>query len=424
MTPRDEQRVGWCPGALRPMLTGDGLLLRVRPRAGAFTLAALEAIAGTARRFGSGSIDLTNRANLQIRGVSGATLPAAVASLAAAGLLDSNAGAEAIRNVVVDPLAGLDPRAVDVRPIAVELEAWLAGTTALYALPGKFGFSLDGGSHAPGPLQSDIMVRALSRDTCRIVLNGDVSMAALVAPDDAAETLICIATEFLAIASRNRDVRRMRDAVRVCGAKSIFAACGVTASPIGRETEETPPTPIGILAEAGSTYAVGTGFPFGRIRAEELETLCAQARASGAIEGRPTCSRCLVFPTSSPAGADAILALAGGMRLIVDAGDPRLRMDACPGAPYCPRATTSTRDDAESLIPVLAALGTDAPTVHVSGCAKGCARRAAADWTFVAHDGVYDLIRDGAADAPPVMTSIPPRNLAATVAEFAAGAGR
>ncbi|MFD1807161.1 hypothetical protein ACFSHQ_00890 [Gemmobacter lanyuensis] len=25
---------GWCPGALRPMMSGDGLVVRVRPRLG------------------------------------------------------------------------------------------------------------------------------------------------------------------------------------------------------------------------------------------------------------------------------------------------------------------------------------------------------------------------------------------------------
>ena len=29
---------GWCPGGLRPMASGDGLIIRVRPWCGAFTL--------------------------------------------------------------------------------------------------------------------------------------------------------------------------------------------------------------------------------------------------------------------------------------------------------------------------------------------------------------------------------------------------
>ena len=31
---------GWCPGALRPMESGDGLIVRLRPRAGAAHLSA------------------------------------------------------------------------------------------------------------------------------------------------------------------------------------------------------------------------------------------------------------------------------------------------------------------------------------------------------------------------------------------------
>jgi hypothetical protein len=43
---------GWCPGVQRPMQSGDGLLVRVRPWAGAFTLeqaAGLADIAATPR---------------------------------------------------------------------------------------------------------------------------------------------------------------------------------------------------------------------------------------------------------------------------------------------------------------------------------------------------------------------------------------
>ena len=40
MTATAHLRKGWCPGALRPMQSGDGLLLRVRPKAGSFSIAA------------------------------------------------------------------------------------------------------------------------------------------------------------------------------------------------------------------------------------------------------------------------------------------------------------------------------------------------------------------------------------------------
>ena len=62
---------GGCPGALRPMQSGDGLIVRLRPRAGAFALDDLMAVADISVRHGNGLIDLTRRANLQLRGVRG-----------------------------------------------------------------------------------------------------------------------------------------------------------------------------------------------------------------------------------------------------------------------------------------------------------------------------------------------------------------
>src|SRR5215470_331896 len=60
---------GWCPSAFRPMLSGDGLVVRIRPRGGRLTAAQACGIADLAERHGNGLIDLTGRANLQIRGV-------------------------------------------------------------------------------------------------------------------------------------------------------------------------------------------------------------------------------------------------------------------------------------------------------------------------------------------------------------------
>jgi precorrin-3B synthase len=98
---------GWCPGALRPMASGDGLIVRVRPRCGAFTLPAAAALADLAQRLGNGHIDLTRRANLQLRGLSDERLPELQSELNRLGLLDRDAETEAVRNVMVGPLGGL-----------------------------------------------------------------------------------------------------------------------------------------------------------------------------------------------------------------------------------------------------------------------------------------------------------------------------
>ncbi|HEX9857735.1 MAG TPA: precorrin-3B synthase, partial [Paracoccaceae bacterium] len=55
---------GWCPGALRPMLSGDGLVVRVRPRLGRLTPDQAAGIAALARAHGTGLLDLSARANV------------------------------------------------------------------------------------------------------------------------------------------------------------------------------------------------------------------------------------------------------------------------------------------------------------------------------------------------------------------------
>ena len=145
MTNETALRKGWCPGAWRPMQAKDGLLVRLRISGGVVPAATMRGIAQTGRAHGSGHFDLSARANLQMRGVRGESLRLLIETLDGLGLIDANAAAEAIRNVLVSPLAGLDGRN-DVSRAAKALEAALAANTDLHALPGKFGFLIDDGS--------------------------------------------------------------------------------------------------------------------------------------------------------------------------------------------------------------------------------------------------------------------------------------
>src|SRR6202008_3143395 len=76
--------------------------------------------------------------------------------------------------------------------------------------------------------------------------------------------------------------------------------------------------------------------------------------------------------------------------IVADAHDPLLRIAACTGAPACEAAYAETRVLAAELATRLPA----AARLHVSGCAKGCAHRGAADVTLVATFGGFDLIRN------------------------------
>ena len=94
---------GWCPGALRPMPSGDGWILRVRPPGGRLTPQQAREIARLSRAHGNGTIDLSSRANIQLRGVTERSYAPLLQGLDALDLIDDNAEAEERRNIVVAP---------------------------------------------------------------------------------------------------------------------------------------------------------------------------------------------------------------------------------------------------------------------------------------------------------------------------------
>ena len=103
------------------------------------------------------------------------------------------------------------------------------------------------------------------------------------------------------------------------------------------------------------------------------------------------------------------MVLAEGMRempdnagLITKGCDPILRIDACSGAPRCPEGYADTRALAAALAPHLP----PEARLHVSGCAKGCARAAAASITLVATGQGFDLIRCGTTRDRPVLRGL------------------
>ncbi|CAA2137455.1 precorrin-3B synthase [Hyphomicrobium sp. ghe19] len=393
MTAAAHLRKGWCPGALRPMRSGDGLLVRVRPRAGAFTLSALHAVAETAKHFGSGEIDLTNRGNLQLRGVSNEGYDAAIDALRAACLIDETAAIEAVRNVVVDPLSSIDPARSYVRALAAAFEGIVVDDARLWALPGKFGVSFSGTSEPRvGGRAADIMI-ASDGDRFAVFLDGAAEVSCAVSEDNLLTAVRRLLLAFLDLAANDPSVRRMRDAVAAHGAPMIFAKAEVHATQSRGNGGIDPPPPVGLLARGEQVFGVGIGLPFGRIVADQLDRLC-EAAAAKLNDVFTSPQRILVFPVNDHARAEAFMKVADDIGLITAGSDVRLAMDVCPGSPGCKNATTDTRGDAQRLVDGLNG-SLSGYTVHVSGCEKGCARRSSADFTLVAREGRYDLIRNG-----------------------------
>lgn len=376
------------------MESGDGLIVRLKLTGGIVPLGLATRIADWSHRFGNGEIDLTARANLQLRGVTEESLPGLQQAIADAGLLDENPDGEAVRNVIASPLAGLDQDAVlDIRPWVAALEARLAGDPKLYALPAKFCFAVDdGGQLGLGGLSADVRFEAAPGPAFLVGLDGapDETLGPC-RPEELADVAARLAGVFLA---RRNDGRRMRDLVARIGAAEIAREAGLPLSFVRMTIEES--------RRETSRAFLAAGLPFGRISADNLWALAEHAARSGAIELRLTPWRAILIPAPSQEAARQLARSLSPDAFILDPADSRRRVAACVGLPACLRAATAVREDASRLASLIE---TDS-FLHVSGCAKGCAYPRSAPVTLVGNNGLYDLVRDGAPSDAPVLSGL------------------
>lgn len=399
---------GWCPGALRPMQSGDGLIVRIRPQSATFNTKDLVVLADAARRFGSGHIDLTRRANLQIRGISEASLPQLHSVIAGMGLLDDSPDGEAVRNVMINPLSGIDPTEVlDVRSVGRELARLLGFEKDVWALPSKFGFIVDGGGALSlAGQRADIRLVAIALGSEAAFAFGIETKIGLewlgsISPGGAASATIEASLAFINVASREKR-QRMRD----LSDQGLAFVRSAMRSRLNTLHDKPPKADaslnrrIGLIELDADRFAVGIAMPFGRVEADQLRNVCGAMATHGVEEIRLSPWRALYAEAPSEQSGQSILDAAARDGLITDPRDPLLQIEACPGAPGCPSTTLDTRGDGRRLAELLLQFRF-AGSVHISGCAKGCAKSGRTDLVLVGSEGRYGVVRDGTAQDLP-----------------------
>lgn len=356
-------RKGWCPGALRPMPAGDGLLLRVRPHGSRLDPGQVAGLAEISDTFGNGQLDLGSRATLQLRGVGGEALPEVHRRLEGLGLLDADAGLEGRRNIMVTPFW----RDTDgTQALARELGAALRKAPEL---PPKFGFAIDTGERpALQAASADIRVERAGGD---LLLRAD-GMA--LGERVSRETIIARVLEVLDWFSGTGH-RRMAQAV----------AAGID-PPLHADATPEMQAPLEDILRSGPFLFA----PFGAVTSDALSELAGQAL------------RLTPWRAVLPEGA------VHGELWRTDPDDPLLRVSACTGAPGCASASVETRELARQLAPHVPA----GKHLHVSGCPKGCAYPTPASVTLTGRDGCFDLIPDGPAGGEPSLRGLTPTNTA------------
>jgi len=391
-----------CPGLFRIVPARDGGICRLRLAFGHVCASAARAIAGIAKRHTNGAIDITNRANLQLRGVGRDGEAALIAELVAAGLGPTRPEADGARNVLVSPIAGIDPaQHFDALPVAAAIDAFLQSDGIAERMNPKFGVSLDAGESLIAiDHPNDIWLAAMGDGKVALGIAGTVEQAArgmpyvVFAEADAAKAAIAL---FLELAGADPEIRRYRDLLKTASRDEILSRLGgeLRREIWGRAMPRARGY-VGVHPQRDGKCFLGAVPPLGRLSPEMLEQIAALAETYGDNTLRLTPWQSVVLPSVTDPQAAAKAASAAG--LIVDPVLPLAAIVACSGSSGCASALADTKTDALLLARDLGDLG--GKTVHLTGCAKSCAVAGTADITLLAQaPGRYTVFRKDGNDS-------------------------
>ena len=347
----------------------DGGLARVRLPGGRIAASQLEAI-GAAARLGNGIVELTSRANLQIRGLPPTAGEPVAELLEDAGLLPSPEH-ELVRNVLASPLAGRHEAALaETDAIVSELDRGLCGDPRLTALSGRFLFAVDDGSGLALEAGADVALQAEadSGDVLFGLVLAGVPTGISLYPGDAAAVALAAARAFLELTSgSDDDVWRIAD-VRG-GASAVAALLGgsarsdLAAGPAGGAQLEP-----GLAAQNDGRVAVTVLPPLARLDPDSIDALGSLAeRGDGEVRLSPW--RTLTLRDVARADAPALAEALERAGFVTSAESGWTGLSACSGIGACSKALLDVRAAARRRAAVRD--GSSA-SEHWSGCERRC----------------------------------------------------
>ena len=395
-----------CPGLFRMTPARDGSICRVKLSCGRLTKEQAHVVADVADRYGNGIIELTNRANLQLRGIDQADADHVILALTEAGLGPLVPEGDDIRNVMVNPTAGIDEAlAFDTLPLAEKLLQTLQTTPTYHALSPKFSILLDGGEACAMVRHTSDIWLAAAEDgkafafglaSCPPVAAGDPPAISVVAVENADALITGLLDLFLELSAERPGIVRMKHLLAAMPAADVLERLrprlpfSIEPAANWRRATPRPFAHLGIHHErrAGFAYA-GAAVPLGRLTPQDMRALADIATDANGGQIRLTPWQSVLLPDVAADRAAGILDSLNALGFASEPGDPLASMIACSGSTGCASALADTQADGARLGQLLE---NRAMPVHLTGCAKSCASIRPAPATLVAvQPGRYDL---------------------------------
>ncbi len=386
--------------------TKDAFMARLRIPGGVLKTFQLRELAKIADELTSGYVQITTRANLQIRLIQPKDAPEVLRRIQAVGLHTRGAGADNIRNLTANPTAGIDPHElIDVMPLCSELGQIILNDRAFYDLPRKFNIAYDGGGLI-GTVEdtNDIGAKAVrvgEEVFFRISLGGATGhkafardLGVLVKPAELNKVICALVRVF--IAHGNRGDRKKARLKHLLDTWSLERYLGETEKLLGYELQRAPLSDAGTSTAQRSTFNVqpphshvgvfpqkqpglhyiGATIPVGNLSPKQMLRVAEIADLYGSGEVRLTVWQNFIIPNVPDGYVET--AKKALKRLGFDTHQSHLRsgLIACTGASFCKYAQAHTKENALSIADYLdKRITLDGPVnIHFTGCPNSCAQ--------------------------------------------------
>jgi ferredoxin-nitrite reductase len=383
----------------------DSFMCRLRFHGGLTNSHQFRGLAEIAEQFAGGYVDVTTRANLQLRQIAAGNPMNVVTALLDLGIITRGSGADNIRNVTGSPTAGIDPNEIyDTRPLTSAMHHYILQHPEMYGLPRKFNIAFDGGGTISALAETnDVGFFAVHVDEgsgvpagvyFRLELGGITGhkdfardCGVLLSPQQCVPVAAAIVKVFIQHGDRtDRKKARMKYLLDSWGLEKYLEETQMRLSfklqkfPLEdckRRTAVNASAHIGFhpQRQPGKFY-VGIVLPVGRLRSDQLRDLARIADRYGSGTIRLTVWQNLLISDIDEADIGEVkqaIELAG---LSWSATNVRSGLVACTGNAGCKFAAADTKSHALQLAAYLEnRIKLESPVnIHFTGCPNSCAQ--------------------------------------------------
>lgn len=403
--PEDIDLLKWAGVYVQKPKTDGYFMMRVKLPSGKLSSNQATVLAGIARDYGRGEVQLTTRQAIQFHWIRIENLPDIFHRLDRVGLSSIEACGDCPRTIMGNPLAGIDrDELLDTTPLVHEVATFFQGNREFSNLPRKFKISISASPVNPGHAEiNDLAFIPAVKEIDGKIVNGFHVMVGgglsakphmakkldlFVCPEDVLKVSIAVATIF-----RDYGYRQQRFHCRL---KFLVADWGAAKfrEELVKLTGPLPSAGVDVTVgwnggfyygvnsqkQAGLVY-VGLSVPTGLMNADELDGLARLAAAYGDGSLRTANSQNIIIANILEGKADRLLQEPLLQKFKAEPKPFIGYAVACTGNRYCTLSVAETKERLKAITAYLdERVSLDTPVrIHIAGCPNSCGQQQIAD---------------------------------------------